>query len=98
LQPLLDYLGDKNSLRLLGPRDAAKKAPTVAVALPQRGGDVAQKLVKHGIMAGGGDFYGVRCLQAQGIDPNHGVLRVSFVHYTDEIEVKKLINALDQVL
>jgi len=98
LQPLLDYLGNKNSVRLLGPRDAAKKAPTVAVALPQRGGDVAQKLVKHGIMAGGGDFYGVRCLQAQGIDPNHGVLRVSFVHYTDEIEVKKLINALDQVL
>jgi len=98
LQPLLDYLGDKNSVRLLGPRDASKKASTVAVALPQRGEDAAEKLVKYGIMAGGGDFYGVRCLQAQGIDPDHGVLRVSFVHYTDKNEVEKLIDALDQVL
>ncbi len=98
LQPLLDYLGDKNSVRLLGPRDASKKAPTVAVALPQKGGDIAKKLTQYGIMAGGGDFYGVRCLQAQGIDPDHGVLRVSFVHYTDENEVGKLIDALDLVL
>ncbi len=98
LQPLLDYLGDKNSVRLLGPRDATKKAPTVAVGLQQKGSDAAEKLAKLGIMAGGGDFYGVRCLQAQGIDPDHGVLRVSFVHYTKKQEVDKLISALDQVL
>lgn len=98
LQPLLDYLGDKNSVRLLGPRDATKKASTVAVAMPQTGAEAAEKLVQHGIMAGGGDFYGVRCLQGQGIDPDHGVLRVSFVHYTQRQEVDKLITALDQVL
>ncbi|MEH6360048.1 MAG: aminotransferase class V-fold PLP-dependent enzyme [Amylibacter sp.] len=98
LQPLLDYLGDKNSVRLLGPRDAAKKAPTVAVGLQQKGSEAAEKLVKLGIMAGGGDFYGVRCLQAQGLDPDHGVLRVSFVHYTQKQEVDILISALDQVL
>jgi selenocysteine lyase/cysteine desulfurase len=83
---------------LLGPRDAKKKASTVAVALQQAGGQAAEKLVQHGIMAGGGDFYGVRCLEGQGIDPDHGVLRVSFVHYTHKDEVDKLINALDQVL
>lgn len=98
LQPLLDYLGDKNSVRLLGPREATKKASTVAVALQQRGEDAAAKLAKLDIMAGGGDFYGVRCLEAQGIDPDHGVLRVSFVHYTEKQEVDKLITALDQVL
>jgi cysteine desulfurase family protein (TIGR01976 family) len=98
LQPLLDYLADKNSVRLLGPRDANKKASTVAIALQMRGEEAAEKLVGHGIMAGGGDFYGVRCLQAQGIDPDHGVLRVSFVHYTAQDEVDKLIAALDQVL
>lgn len=98
LQPLLDYLGDKNSVRLLGPRDAAKKAPTVAVLLPQKGEEVAAKLSNLGIMAGGGDFYGVRCLEAQGIDPDHGVLRLSFVHYTQEKEVSKLIDALEKVL
>ena len=98
LQPLLDYLGDKNSVRLLGPRDAAKKASTVAVAMPQTGAEAASRLVEHGIMAGGGNFYGARCLQGQGIDPDHGVLRVSFVHYTQKQEVDKLITALDQVL
>ncbi len=98
LQPLLDYLGDKNSVRLLGPRDAEKKAPTVAVSMASKGEDVAKDLVKLGVNAGGGDFYGVRCLKGQGIDPDHGVLRVSFVHYTQKQEVDKLINALEQVL
>jgi selenocysteine lyase/cysteine desulfurase len=98
LQPLLDYLGDKNSVRLLGPRDAVNKAPTVAVSMARKGEDVAKDLVELGINAGGGDFYGVRCLKAQGIDPDHGVLRLSFVHYTQKQEVNKLINALEQVL
>ncbi|KAB7616142.1 aminotransferase class V-fold PLP-dependent enzyme [Amylibacter sp. SFDW26] len=98
LQPLLDYLGDKNSVRMLGPRDANIKAPTVAVSLERRGEEVAAELASHGIMAGGGDFYGVRCLEGQGIDPDHGVLRLSFVHYTHEDEVQKLITTLDKIL
>ena len=98
LQPLLDYLSAKNSVRLLGPSDASKKAPTVAVALRQSPEAVAGELSKHGIMAGGGDFYAVRCIKAQGIDPTHGVLRLSFVHYTNKFEIDKLITALDNVL
>lgn len=98
LQPLLDYLGEKNSVRLLGPRDAAARAPTVAMALREPGADVAAKLAPLGIMAGGGSFYGVRCLEAQRVDPNHGALRVSFVHYTSPDEIQKLIKSLDQVL
>ena len=98
LQPLLDYLSAKNSVRLLGPSEAAKKAPTVAVGLKVDPVGVATELVEHGIMAGGGDFYAVRCLEAQGIDPSHGVLRLSFVHYTNKAEVDKLISALDHVL
>ena len=98
LQPLLDYLSAKNSVRLLGPSDASKKAPTVAVALKQNPEAVAGELSKHGIMAGGGDFYAVRCIKAQGIDPTHGVLRLSFVHYTNKSEIDKLITALDNVL
>jgi selenocysteine lyase/cysteine desulfurase len=96
LQPLLDFLSEKNSVRLLGPRVAAGRAPTVAMVLTEPGEAVAAKLAAHGIMCGGGDFYGVRCLKAQGVDPGHGALRVSFVHYTTEEEVAKLIKALDQ--
>lgn len=98
LQPLLDYLRDKNSVRMLGPQNAEIKAPTVAVELQQPGLQAATELAKLGVMAGGGDFYGVRCLEAQGVDPNHGVLRLSFVHYTNKVEIEHLIKSLDQVL
>ncbi|KPN62251.1 Aminotransferase class-V [Aliiroseovarius crassostreae] len=98
LQPLLDYAKAKNSVRLLGPDQAKARAPTVALASQIAGEDLARWLAPLGIMAGGGDFYAVRALAAQGVDPSHGGLRVSFTHYTSEEEVTKLIEALDQVL
>ncbi|SMO63984.1 cysteine desulfurase family protein, VC1184 subfamily [Thalassovita litoralis] len=98
LQPLLDYLGAKNSVRLLGPTRAEMRAPTVAVALDRAVEPVAAALAGHGIMAGGGNFYAVRALVAQGIDPVQGVLRLSFVHYTSPEEVQRLMTALDMVL
>ncbi len=98
LAPLLDYLADRNDLRLIGPADAALRAPTVAVALDRPGEDLARALAPFGIMAGGGDFYAVRPLEALGVDPGKGVLRMSFVHYTEAAEVERLIAALDLVL
>ncbi len=98
LAPLLDYLGGRNDLRLIGPAQPEGRVPTVAVALARPGGEVAAALAAHGIMAGGGHFYAVRLLEALGIDPEHGVLRLSFVHYTHEDEVARLIGALDAVL
>lgn len=98
LQPLLDFLVQKNSVRLLGPRLAAARAPTVAMVLGEPGSAAAARLAGKGVMCSGGGFYGVRCLAAQGVDPDHGALRVSFVHYTHPDEVKKLIAALDEVL
>ncbi|MDR0809544.1 MAG: aminotransferase class V-fold PLP-dependent enzyme [Gemmobacter sp.] len=98
LQPLLDYLGARNDLRLIGPRVADRRAPTVAVDLRREAEPVAAALAGQGIMAGGGNFYGVRPLAALGIDTDQGVLRLSFVHYTSQAEVTKLISALDKVL
>ena len=98
LQPLLDFLKDRNSARLIGPVEAGQKAPTVAVALNRPGAEAAAQLAQHGIMAGGGDFYAVRPLTAMGVDPERGVLRLSFVHYTTSAEVDKLLTALDDIL
>jgi len=98
LQPLLDFLRDRNSVRLIGPSNAARKAPTVAVALTRPVFEAAEDLARHGIMAGGGDFYGGRPLAALGVNPERGVLRLSFVHYTTRAEMDKLLNALDDVL
>jgi selenocysteine lyase/cysteine desulfurase len=96
--PLLDYLRHKNSVRIIGPDDPASRAPTIALGLAEPGGVVAARLAKHGIMAGGGHFYAYRLLEAVGIDPNHGVLRLSFVHYTTPEEINQLIAALDAEL
>jgi selenocysteine lyase/cysteine desulfurase len=98
LQPVLDALRDRNAVRLLGPTVADRRAPTVALALNRPGEPVAAQLARHGIMAGGGDFYAVRALSAMGIDPAQGVLRLSFVHYTSRAEIDHLLNALDDVL
>ena len=98
LQPVLDFVANRNSVRLLGPSDAAVRAPTVALACEKPGEELAAALAPFGIMAGGGDFYAVRALTAQGVDMSKGVLRVSFVHYTSKSEVDKLLSALEEVL
>lgn len=98
LTPLLDWASARNDLRLIGPSDAVSRAPTVALDLGRAAEPVAAELATHGIMAEGGDFYAGRPLGAMGVDLDHGVLRLSFVHYTSEGEVTKLIEALDRVV
>ena len=77
LQPLLDHVSSKNSVRVLGPTSAATRAATLALACNRPGAALAAALADQGIMAGGGHFYAVRALKALGIDPEHGVLRLS---------------------
>ena len=98
LQPLLDAVSARNDLRLIGPSDATRRAPTVALALNRPAEPVAADLAAHGVMAGGGDFYAVRPLQAMGVDPEQGVLRLSFTHYTHPDEITQLLQALEKVL
>lgn len=97
-QPLLDFLGDRNDLRLLGPAEAARRAPTVAVDLGRAAEPVSAALAAEGINCWAGDFYAVRPLAAMGIDPGRGVLRMSMVHYTSVEDVARLIAALERVL
>jgi selenocysteine lyase/cysteine desulfurase len=98
LAPLLDYVRGRNDLRLVGPSDPERRAPTVAIALNEPGVAAAERLAKHKIMASGGHFYAYRLLEGLGIAPEQGVLRVSFTHYTTPAEVDQLIKALDAEL
>jgi selenocysteine lyase/cysteine desulfurase len=96
LEPLLDYLkGRSNKLRLIGPTDPEKRAPTLSIALAEQGITAAERLSRHGIMAAGGHFYAYRLVEALGINPGIGVLRLSFTHYTSPEDVTRLITALD---
>jgi len=99
LAKLLDYLAAHRGVRLLGPSDAGQRAATVAfVPLRRAPADLVPELAERGIMAGAGNFYAVRLLEAMGVDPNRGVLRLSFVHYTLPTDITRAIEALDDVL
>ena len=101
LAPLLDFLGNRNDVRLIG--GAGKgggtgRVPTLALETRRPADEIANELTKKGVMAGSGDFYAVRTLKAAGCDPKAGVLRLSFVHYTNDDEVNRLMSALDASL
>ncbi len=98
LAPLLDYLRGKNGIRLLGPDDPAKRAPTVSIVTERPAAHVAGMLARHNIGVGAGHFYAYRLLEAMGVNPTHGALRLSFVHYTTPEEIDRLIKALDTEL
>jgi selenocysteine lyase/cysteine desulfurase len=99
LPRLLEYLTTRKDLRLLGPADARQRAATVAfVPLRRTPAEVAAGLAEHGIMAAAGHFYAIRLLQALGVDPARGVVRLSFAHYTSPEEMTRLLAALDIVL
>jgi selenocysteine lyase/cysteine desulfurase len=98
LGPLLDYLRARNDIRLIGPSIAAQRVPTISLALGEPGAAVSRRLSRHGIMSGGGHFYAWRLLEGLGIEPERGVLRLSFVHYTTPAEIERLIAALDAEL
>ena len=96
--PLLDYLAARNDLRLLGPRRAEDRAPTVAVAFDRAAEPISEALGREGIACWAGDFYAVRPLEAMGVDLGRGVLRMSLAHYTSAEDVARLIAALERVL
>lgn len=99
LPRLLDYLAAHRGVRLLGPADAAQRAATVSfVPRAVEPAEVVRRLAGHGVMAGAGSFYAVRLLQALGLDPARGAVRLSFVHYNTAAEMDQLLQALDRVL
>lgn len=98
IAPLLDYLRTRNDIRLLGPADPSRRAPTVAIELDRPAEPVSEALGRDGIACWAGHFYAVRPLTAMGIDLDKGVLRMSAAHYTSEDDVTRLIAALDRAL
>ncbi len=99
LQPLLDFMDGHPRIRLIGRRDAAQRAPTVAFTVDGiSSAELATRLAGKKLGVGAGDYYANRLLEALGVDPKKGALRASFVHYTSAGEVSRLIEALDALI
>ncbi|MDH3679693.1 MAG: aminotransferase class V-fold PLP-dependent enzyme [Acidimicrobiia bacterium] len=103
LGSVLPVLAENRSVRLLGPAEAGvgplHRCPTVAfVPLDRSPSEVVEGLVARGIMCSAGHFYAYRVLGGLDVDPERGVVRLSWVHYTDEGDIARLIDALRDVL
>jgi selenocysteine lyase/cysteine desulfurase len=98
MAPLLEFLRGRNDIRLIGPREVEGRVPTISIVGNRPGAELAAAMAEHKIMAGGGHFYAARLVEALGIDPDKGVLRLSFLHYTSPAEIERVIDALIKVL
>ena len=99
LQPLLDFLGHRKGVRLIGKAVTKHRAPTVSITAEGRDpAQMAAELASRKIGVGNGNCYAYRIMGALGIPPDEGVLRLSFVHYTSQEELNRLMEALDQIL
>lgn len=101
--PVLDWLAGSSAVRLLGPASVGDgrlhRCPTVAfVPLGRSPEEVVRALVARGIMCSSGHYYAYRVLQGLDVDPQRGVVRLSWVHYTSEADVARLLEALSDVV
>ena len=98
LAMLLEALAARRDVRILGPADPQQRAATVAFTTPLDPAEVVQALARRGFMAGNGNFYAVRVLEALNVNPTRGAVRLSLLHYNSAAEVAGVIEALGQIL
>lgn len=104
---LLDFLRQRSGIRIIGPDGAARdqRVSTVAFTAPGstdgealRSQDIPALIDRERMAIRWGHFYAPDAVKAMGLDPEDGIVRVSFVHYNSLDEVDRLIEAFDRVL
>jgi selenocysteine lyase/cysteine desulfurase len=99
LEPLMDFLKDRDDVQIVGPATTKNRAPIVSI-LPKEKAvlEVYYTLTRHKLMLGYGNFYAYRPLMDMGIPTDPGVIRISFVHYTSPEEIQQVITGLKSAL
>lgn len=97
---LIDYLGGREDVRIVGPGHAEpSRVGTVSFvhrSLPSR--RIVVALDDAGIATRNGHMYAYRLCEALGLDPEDGVVRISLVHYNTPAEIERLIEVLDDAM
>ena len=95
LTPLLEFLKARSDVFIVGPDDPGVRASTVTILpLEKPVPAVVAELEKQKLMVASGDFDGVRQLNDMKISGDPGVIRMSFLHYTTQDEIERLIRGL----
>lgn len=98
---LLAYLRDRNDIQIIGRRDsnAQTRVPTIAFkAVGRDSAGIVTEMDKGAVGIRHGDFHSRRLVESLGLADDHGVVRVSMVHYNTVEEVDRLIGGLDRAL
>lgn len=94
----LTQLQDVEDIVIYGisdPERVAERTATIAFThkeLSQR--EVATRMAEAGIYVNDGDHYGLETMRAYGLESSGGMIRASFVHYNDEHDVDRLVEAI----
>lgn len=100
-EQLLAFLRDHSKVRIWGPEHMAfgKRAPTISfTAQGVKARDITARMAEAKIGASAGHYYAYRLMEAVGIEPSEGVVRISLVAYNTDEEVARAIKAIDAAL
>lgn len=97
---LLEDLARRPEVRVLGPTTSGRERVGVVsfVHATRSSAEIARAANARGLGIRFGHFYAYRLCKALGLDPDDGVVRVSFAHYNKLAEVERLIAFFDEVL
>ncbi len=99
--PILEYISERKDFNLIGKSKIVNKnrAPTISFTKQNKSSkEVSDFLISNKIATRNDNFYAWRCLQALGINPKDGVIRISLVHYNNKNDVDNLINTLEKYI
>jgi cysteine desulfurase family protein (TIGR01976 family) len=99
--PILDFLDSHADVRLIGKTHTRDndRAPTIAFQpLKTSSRALTHQLQDQGIGTENGNFYAHRLVNDLGIDPADGVVRLSLVHYGNQQDVERILDALERAL
>ncbi len=92
---LLSGLHDSSGVRVVGPQDAADRAPTTMFLVEGlRPSEVASRLAAEGIAVWDGHNYAVEAMAPLGMDPEEGGVRAGVCVYMDDGDVDRLLEAV----
>lgn len=96
---LLGFLRQRPGVRVIGKTSVQARVPTISFVVEGvRSEAVVLKVDEQRIGIRFGDFYARRLIEALGLAPLGGVVRVSLAHYNTLEEIDRLITALDQAI
>lgn len=97
---LLTYLRQKKNIQIVGDTEGdAARAPVIGFYVPgQSSQSIAHFLHSRKIACGYGDFWARRLIDALGLDPADGIVRISVAHYNTQEEMTRILSALEEIL